>query len=201
MTLLHLMSPNKRAFLPAASARIATFALSPMLALAMSLFVLCVPTMSAAQAPPPTRQAKSPPLPAWEQLSQAQRDALIAPMRERWNQNPQQRIRMMNHAQRWQQMTPEQRKRAQQGKRRWDNMTPQQRAEARAMFEQGQSLSPEQRAALREKIKTMTPEQRRAWLKQHRESSQGMQDRDPQGRPPRPVRSPPQVSPPQEPRP
>ena len=34
------------------------------------------------------------PLPAWEQLSAADRDALIAPIRERWNANPDQRARL-----------------------------------------------------------------------------------------------------------
>ncbi len=134
-------------------------------------------------------------MPAWEQLTPAQREALIATVRDRWNQNPQQRARMMGHAQRWQQMSPEQRQRAAKGKRRWDSMTPEQRAKARAKFEQGQQLSPTDRAALREKLKAMTPEQRREWIKQNRGTLQSSHRRDGQD----PSRG--QTPPAQEPRP
>ncbi len=135
-----------------------------------------------AQQVSPPRETGAQSLPAWEQLTPAQRETLIETVRERWNQNPQQRARMMNHAQRWKQMTPEQRQRAKAGKRRWDKMTPQQRAQARAAFEQGKTLSPEDRAALREKLNTMSPEQRREWLKQHRGARQGSQRHGMQGR-------------------
>jgi Protein of unknown function (DUF3106) len=174
---------------------------APFAAMLLAL-ALCVPVGSALaqQGPPPPRDANAAPLPAWEQLTPAQREALIATLRDRWNQNPQQRARIMNHAQRWRQMTPEQRQRAAQGKRRWDAMTPQQRATARAAFEQGKSLSPEQRAALREKLKAMTPEQRREWLKQHRGQSRNPQHhgQGPSGPGQLP---PPPPPPPQEPRP
>jgi acyl-CoA reductase-like NAD-dependent aldehyde dehydrogenase len=36
--------------------------------------------------------------PAWEQLSAAEREMLVAPVRERWNSNPEARARMMDHA-------------------------------------------------------------------------------------------------------
>jgi len=62
--------------------------------------------------------------PAWEQLSAAERDLLTAPIRERWNSNPGERARMLEHAQRWQAMTPEQRKRAHHGMKRWSHMDP-----------------------------------------------------------------------------
>ncbi len=131
---------------------------------------------------PVARAASEQSLPAWEQLSPAQREALMTTFRDRWNQSPQQRARLMNYAERWQKMTPEQRQRAQAGKQRWENMTPQQRAQARAAFERrGQGVPPAQRAALREKLKTMSPEQRRAWMKEHRGQLKGMQRRDGQG--------------------
>ncbi len=41
------------------------------------------------------------PLAKWEQLSQAQRDQLVAPLRERWNSEPARRQRMLEHARRW----------------------------------------------------------------------------------------------------
>jgi hypothetical protein len=109
----------------------------------------------------------APAMPAWEQLSPAQRELLLAPVRERWNGNPGERTRMYEHAQRWHDMTPEQRKRAHRGMRRFSHMKPEQREEARALFESMRALPPQQRAALRAQWKAMTPEQRRAWVQAH----------------------------------
>lgn len=104
------------------------------------------------------------PLPAWEQLSATQREQLIAPVRERWNAEPAQRARMLNHAQRWQQMTPEQRQRAHRGMKRWEHMNPEQRGQTRALFSKMRTLEPEQRLELKAKWRAMTPEQRKAWV-------------------------------------
>lgn len=106
-------------------------------------------------------------LPEWDKLTPQQREALIAPVRERWNNDPEQRPRMLEHAQRWRTMTPEQRRQARKGMRRFEGMTPQQRQEARALFEQMKGLPPEQRQKLRYQWKAMTPEQRRAWVQKH----------------------------------
>ena len=64
------------------------------------LLLLAVPMMATAQsAPAAARPSGSPPpaaepvLPAWDQLSPEQRDALVAPLRERWNDSPQERAR------------------------------------------------------------------------------------------------------------
>ena len=103
-------------------------------------------------------------LPAWEQLSAAQREQLIAPVRERWDAEPAQRARMLRHAQRWQQMTPEQRREARHGMRRWEHLNPEQRVQTRALFERMRGLPPGQRSALKQQWKQMTPEQRRAWV-------------------------------------
>ena len=47
--------------------------------------------------------AQSAPLPDWERLTPQQREALIAPVRDRWNDAPPpQRERMLQHGQRWQ---------------------------------------------------------------------------------------------------
>lgn len=102
--------------------------------------------------------------PEWEQLSTAERDLLVAPVRERWNGNPDQRARMLEHARRWQAMTPEQRQRAHHGMKRWSHMDAEKRAEARALFGRMRHMSPEQRKALREQWHAMTPEQRKAWI-------------------------------------
>nr|AGW45533.1 hypothetical protein [uncultured bacterium Lac36W] len=102
--------------------------------------------------------------PAWEQLGTAERDLLTAPVRERWNSNPGERARMLEHARRWQAMTPEQRQRAHHGMKRWSHMDPDKRAEARALFGKMRHMSPEQRKVLREQWHAMTPEQRKAWI-------------------------------------
>jgi hypothetical protein len=106
-------------------------------------------------------------LPDWDRLTPQQREVLIAPVRERWNSDPAQRPRMLEHAQRWKDMSPEQRKQARKGMRRFEHMNPQQREEARALFEQMKKLSPGQRKELREDWRRMTPEQRRAWVEKH----------------------------------
>ncbi len=102
--------------------------------------------------------------PAWEQLSTAERELLIAPVRERWNSKPDERARMLEHAHRWQTMTPEQRERAHHGMKRWSHMDPEKRAEARALFGKMRHMSPKQRKALRQQWQAMTPEQRKAWI-------------------------------------
>lgn len=103
------------------------------------------------------------PLPEWDALSAEQREAMIQVLRERWNQQPQHRAQMLQHAERWRQMTPEQRERAHRGAKRWQQMPPEQRERARARFDTGDGrLSPEERAAVRERLRAMTPEQREA---------------------------------------
>lgn len=132
---------------------------------AVSLPMLVLLAMTALA---PRVQAQNPQsLPAWEQLSPAQREQLIAPLRERWNSQPQLRTRMLRNAQRWQQLDPQQRQRAQRGLQRLEKMTPQQRQQARMLYRHMQQLPEAQRRALREQLRAMTPEQRRAWMQQN----------------------------------
>lgn len=134
-------------------------------AVALLMLVGGAPVFAADQAA--TAQA---PLPAWEQLTPAQREQLIAPTRERWNSaSPEHRQRMFEHAHRWQSMSPEDRKRAHRGMRRWEHMSPEKREEMRALFEKMRTLPPEQRTALKKQWRAMTPEQRKAWLEQNEE--------------------------------
>jgi hypothetical protein len=111
-------------------------------------------------------------LPAWDQLSAAQREQLIAPVRERWNAEPAERARMLQHAQRWRQMTPEQRQHARHGLRRWEHLSPDQRTQMRALFEQSRGMTPQQREAFKQRWEQMTPEQRRAWVQAHQPKTQ-----------------------------
>lgn len=111
------------------------------------------------------------PLPAWEQLSDADREALIAPIRERWNANPDQRARLMHHARRWQTLTPEQRHHVRHGMKRWAHLDPEERARARVLFGEMRKMSPAQRKALRVRWKAMTPAERDAWVEAHRKAA------------------------------
>jgi hypothetical protein len=117
-------------------------------------------------APAGTVSASDPRLPEWERLSEAQRALLVAPIRERWNAEPQARARMLRHAQRWQQLTPEQRRHAHRGMKRWSHLSPEQRDRARAIFARIRDLPEAERRQWREQWRQMTPEQRRAWLEQ-----------------------------------
>ena len=117
------------------------------------LFVLGLLAFASAQAfaqsPPPA------PLPAWEQLTPQQREALIAPLRDRWHRKPEDRPHMMERAQ------------ARHGMKRFEGMNPEQRRQARALYGRMKELTPEQRAALRDQWKKMTPEQREAWMQKN----------------------------------
>lgn len=165
---------------------------------------LCVSSLAPtgiafAQAARPASTAATAPaaLPDWDHLSPAQREAIIGVVRERWNRDPGQRQRMLQHAERWRQMTPEQRRQAMQGQRRWEQMTPEQRERARAAYEQAhgrppgdrphpppgergrlrsefETLPPDQQEALRAQWKAMTPEQRREWMRTQRAQRKGM---------------------------
>lgn len=120
-------------------------------------------------------QSAPAPLPEWDKLTPQQREALIAPLRDRWNREADERGRMMERAQRWQAMTPEQRAQARHGMRRFEDMNPDQRREARALYGHMKALTPEQRDALREQWKKMTPAQREAWM---RDNAPPPRDRD-----------------------
>ena len=108
-----------------------------------------------------------PPPPDWDQLSPAERDALIAPLRDKWNSNPEQRARMAERAERWKHMPREQRDHARKGMQRWEKMSPKQRQEARALFHVIHRLDPERRKAFLAEWRKMTPQQRDAWLQAH----------------------------------
>ena len=131
---------------------------SPPLALLPLLLALALPM--AALAADRTRA-----LPAWEQLTAAQREALVAPIRQRWNDHPEKREHMLSHAERWQEMGPELRERARRGADRWRQMDPEKRDAMRALYGRMQTLPEAEREALRAEWEKMTPEQRRAWVK------------------------------------
>lgn len=126
---------------------------------------LALPALLLAALPTLAEQPTPASLPAWEQLTPAQREQLIAPIRERWNSEPEQRQRMLERAQRWKQMTPEQRDRAHRGMKHWEHMSPEQRDQMRALYAKMRTLPPAERQALKERWRQMTPEQRSEWVK------------------------------------
>lgn len=115
----------------------------------------------------PALAADPAPLPDWDRLTPAQRELLVAPLRERWNSNPGERARMVERAQRWKAMPRNQRDRARHGMQRWEGMSPEQRTEARALFHAMRSLDKEQRKAFLAQWRQKTPQQKADWLKAH----------------------------------
>lgn len=132
--------------------------------LAALLLALALPLAAPAQ-----EAAGTTPLPEWDQLPQARRDAMVAPLRERWNRNPGDRGRMLDRAARWQSLSPEERGRAQRGMQRWEHMDPARREQMRALFERTRNLPPPQRReamALFRAMRGMTPAQREGLKRQ-----------------------------------
>ena len=120
-----------------------------------------LPLLLACATPVAAQQA----LPDWDQLTPAQREALIAPVRERWNNTtPERRQDLYDRARSWQRMSPEQHDQASRGMHRFENMSPQQQREARALFARMRDMDKAQREQLREQWRKMTPEQRRQWV-------------------------------------
>src|SRR5690554_6664269 len=128
------------------------------LPIALALALLAAPALA---------QSGKSPLPEWDQLEPAQREALVSTVRDRWNDAPDGRERMLHHAERWQQMTTGERERAHHGMKRWRGMSPERREEARALYQRMRGMDAEDREALRERWKGMSSEQRRAWLEQN----------------------------------
>lgn len=127
------------------------------------LFALALwPAFACAQAQPVAT-----PYPEWDKLTPAQRETLIAPLRERWNDHPDERARMTEYAERWKTMPREQRDHARHGMQRWEKMSPEQRSEARALFQFMRGLTPKQRKAFLADWRQKTPRQRNDWLRAH----------------------------------
>ena len=108
-----------------------------------------------------------PSLPQWDQLTDKQRELLIAPVKERWNNHPEARSRMYKHAQQWQQLPPEERRKARRGMKHWDDMSPEKREQMRRLFQATQHLPAEEKEKLRKQWHAMTPAEREKWLNEH----------------------------------
>ena len=101
------------------------------------------------------------------ELTPAQREALVAPLRERWNSNPDERARMIERAQRWKTMPRDQRDHARHGMQRWEHMSPEQRGEARVLFHAMRGMDKDQRKVFLADWRKKTAQQKAEWLKAH----------------------------------
>lgn len=129
--------------------------------------LLLLATLALAPTTALAQDAKADAMPAWDQLTPAQRELLIAPVRDRWNREPEKRERFMEYAKRWKAMPQPQRERARHGMQRWEGMTPEQREQARALFHAVRGLDKDARGEFMEKWRQMTPQQRTDWVKAH----------------------------------
>jgi hypothetical protein len=131
--------------------------------LLLSLVLLLAPAFAMAQ----DKHVNSTPLPKWGQLSSAQRDDLIAPLRDRWNSNPSERTRMYERARRWKAMPADARQRAHHGMQRWEKMSPEQRQHAQALFHAMRRMDEGERKDFLAKWHAMSPQQRSEWVDAH----------------------------------
>ena len=127
------------------------------------LLATLAPVLAMAQATTPAAAA----LPEWDRLSQSQRDALVAPLRERWNREPGERPRMLARAERWHAMPAGQREHAHHGMHRWEGMPPEKRVQARALFHAMRGMDEVQRKAFLAQWRQMTAQQRADWVTAH----------------------------------
>ena len=127
------------------------------------LVLLLAPALAMAQDKP----ANPAPLPEWDQLSGAQRDDLIAPLRDRWNSSPEERTRLYERARRWKTMPTDARQRAHHGMQRWEKMSPEQRQQAQSLFHAMRGMDEGERKAFLAKWHAMAPQQRNDWVSAH----------------------------------
>lgn len=144
------------------------------------LLLMLAPALAMAQDPPPgVTVLPATPLPDWDSLSSTQRDALIAPLRQRWNASPDERARLFQRAQRWKNMPADARERAHHGMQRFEKLSPDGREHARALFHAMRGMEAEQRKTLLEQWRGMTPQQRSEWVKAHPAPDRRTQRRHP----------------------
>jgi hypothetical protein len=101
----------------------------------------------------------------WSELSEADRAALVEPMRERWERaTPEQQQRYLERARFWASLTPEQKRMARSGAERWRASDARQRGRLREAWQRLQALPPAEREAARRTWESLDAKQRRAWL-------------------------------------
>lgn len=106
-------------------------------------------------------------VPAWDQLSDQQRQYL-ARFEGEWDRLPaSRRVLALERAERrarWDAMSPEQREKIRKGMRHYRDLAPEQREKLRQAMRVVRALPEAEREALMQRWRAMDPEQRRAWL-------------------------------------
>lgn len=106
-------------------------------------------------------------VPAWNELSPAQREKL-ATMAEQWDTMPaSRRVRALEHLERkarWEAMTPEEREKIREGARNFRDLPPELREKMRISMATMRGLPEDERKRLFAIWRGMDPAQRRAWL-------------------------------------
>lgn len=103
-------------------------------------------------------------VPAWRELSAAQR-ADLADYAERWDRLPaSRRVAILERHARWQQASPETRQKIREGQRVFRRMSPAQREAMRRSMAVVRSLPPEEQRQLRQLWRSMSPRERGQWL-------------------------------------
>lgn len=131
--------------------------------LVLTLALLLVSRFAMAQVKPATDA----PMPEWDQLTSAQRNDLIAPLRDRWNNSPEERTRMYTRAMRWKAMPVDARERAHDGMQRWEKMSPEKRQQAQALFHSMRQMDAGERKSFLAKWHAMNSQQRNEWITAH----------------------------------
>ena len=83
---------------------------------------------------------------SWDALSADDRDALVQPLRDRWERaSPEQQQRMLDRARFWASLSPEQKRMARAGVERYRNASPEQRQRMREAWQRRQQERRERR--------------------------------------------------------
>jgi hypothetical protein len=129
---------------------------------ALALWIALVPALAGAR---PSEMPRGVSVPTWSQLDADQRHAL-ARFGPRWDRMPaSRRVLLLERHQRWHRWSPEQRRAAREGLRHYREMSPRQRQQMRQSVHALRGMDPGERERLRVVWRSLTPEQRRAWLR------------------------------------
>lgn len=103
-------------------------------------------------------------VPAWDELSPAQR-ADLAAFADRWDHLPaSRRVAILERHARWQQASPEDRQNMRKGERVFRRMTPAQREAMRRSMAVVRTLPADEQRSLRQRWRALTPKERGDWL-------------------------------------
>lgn len=131
---------------------------------ALVLAITCGWQAAPASAAPRQSGTESVLAPAWQELDEGQR-ADLAHFADRWDtMPPQRRVRVLLRHEHWRNLPEAERRTMREGVRNFRRMPPRLRMKMRASLDAVRDLPVPQQRRLRGLWRSMTPEQRRAWL-------------------------------------